>query len=345
MNPWLRLLISSLLVGGGAGLLYSLIFDNGKPAVSIIFGIVTYLLLFGFERQLLLARFQHRIQRFSAPVYGGLSILIYVTLIAIANVIAGSLVIVTGLLDEPFWDTVMPTARVTSYSLVVAAIVSFVLRMRDLIGGEMFLNLLIGRYHKPVQEERIFLLIDLVGSTSIAERMGPMRYQEFLGHFFASLAEPVRRYQGSLDDYIGDMAIITWPLDRGLREARCLRCVQSFIRILREEEDLWRKRFGVEPRFRAVLHCGPVVTAEIGVEKHKITYLGDTVNTASRLEEIGKALREPLLVSGDLIAKLSLPAESEIRDLGLHAIRGRDQPLSIMAVGTGSAGKRSASRA
>ena len=49
--------------------------------------------------------------------------------------------------------------------------------------------------------------------------------QAYLGAVFAALAEPVRRNAGSTDDYIGDMAMITWPMARGLKDARCVACV------------------------------------------------------------------------------------------------------------------------
>ena len=67
------------------------------------------------------------------------------------------------------------------------------MRVRDLIGSEVFLSLLIGRYHRPVREERVFLFVDLVGSTRFAELHGNMRAQDFLSAFFAALAEPVGR--------------------------------------------------------------------------------------------------------------------------------------------------------
>ena len=103
------------------------------------------------------------------------------------------------------------------YSLAILAIITFMLRVKDLIGGEAFLSLLNGRYHKPVSEERIFLFIDVVGSTQFAERFGDLRAQEYLGRFFAALAGPVRKHRGEIDDYVGDLAIITWPLRRGRR--------------------------------------------------------------------------------------------------------------------------------
>ncbi|MGU3541317.1 adenylate/guanylate cyclase domain-containing protein, partial [Methylobacterium sp. A54F] len=76
------------------------------------------------------------------------------------------------------------TPRVLAYSLAVSAPLVFVVRMRDLIGGEVFVNFLIGRYHKPVAEERTFLFLDVVGSTASAETHGDLRAQEYLSAVF-----------------------------------------------------------------------------------------------------------------------------------------------------------------
>ena len=46
-----------------------------------------------------------------------------------------------------------------------------------------------------------------------------------VGAFFAALADPVRQHEGSVDDYVGDMALVTWPLRRGLKDAQCIACV------------------------------------------------------------------------------------------------------------------------
>ncbi|MGO4705613.1 adenylate/guanylate cyclase domain-containing protein [Microvirga sp. 2MCAF38] len=332
MSRQIRFWVFATLVGALAGSFYAFIFHNGKPLIGAVFGIVTALLLFGFERGHLFMRLQKRLKRVSAPLYALSSISIYVCLIILGNIIAGSSLLALDIMDDPYWETVLPTPRILAYSLIMSAIVAFILRMRDLVGSEVFFNLLIGRYYKPVQEDRVFLFIDLIGSTSMAEQMGPMRYQEFLGAFFATLAEPVRRNHGSLDDYIGDMAMITWPQTRGIRDARCLRCVRDAQQQIKRDADEWRARFGTVPHFRAAVHCGPVVTAEIGVEKHKIAYVGDTVNVTARLETLGKAFNEPCLVSSDLLAAIKLPAGFTVRDLGPHAVRGRDRQLTVLAV-------------
>ncbi len=71
--------------------------------------------------------------------------------------------------------------------------------------------------------------------------------------------------------------------------------------------------------------CGPVITAEIGVDHHKITYFGDTVNTTSRLESLSKMLGHPVLISADLAHQLVLPKGVRSEYLGEHAVKGRGQ--------------------
>ena len=87
------------------------------------------------------------------------------------------------------------------------------------------------------------------------------------------------------------------------------------------------------PEFRAALHCGPLVTAEIGFERHKITYFGDVVNTTARLEALSKTLGIPVLASADLLGRIGgLPADLAAENLGFHAIRGRNERIAVAAI-------------
>ncbi len=76
-----------------------------------------------------------------------------------------------------------------------------------------------------------------------------------------------------------------------------------------------------------------MVTAEIGLERHKIAYFGDVVNTTARLEALSKTLGVDVLVSADLLARMGpLPDDLVAEDLGSHALRGRAEPLAVAAV-------------
>lgn len=220
-----------------------------------------------------------------------------------------------------------------AYALGISALATFVFRVRDLMGPRVFASLLVGRYHRPITEERIFLFLDVAGSTRFAEEHGDLAAQSWLGAIFAALALPVHRARGSIDDYVGDMALVSWSMDRGARDAACLRCVFDFMHSVEAEADRWVERFGAVPTFRAALHCGPVVTAEIGLERRKIAYFGDALNTTSRLEGLAKELDVPVIVSGDLLDRLGpLPADLRAADLGLRPVRGRKEPLRIATV-------------
>ena len=195
---------------------------------------------------------------------------------------------------------------------------------------------MIGRYHKPVAEERIFLFLDVVGSTAFAEAHGDLRAQEYLGAVFATLAEPVRRNGGSVDDYVGDLAMVTWPISRGLKDARCVTCLFDVLDRIEADAAAWTTRFGTVPRLRAALHGGSVVTAEVGVDRHKIAYFGDAVNVTSRIEALCRPLGVGILISQDLLGRLPrLPAGVRARSLGAHALRGRGAPLSVATLERG----------
>ncbi|MGO7998419.1 adenylate/guanylate cyclase domain-containing protein, partial [Rhizobium ruizarguesonis] len=70
------------------------------------------------------------------------------------------------------------------YALAVCTMLIFFLRVRELLGREVFLSMLISRYRNPVKEERVFLFIDLVDATAFAEKHGDLRAQQLLSSLF-----------------------------------------------------------------------------------------------------------------------------------------------------------------
>ena len=321
------------VLGAGAGLLYASLAGRSSIPVGMIYGASIGLTVSFFERGLMLGGLQDRIRRWPSLIYIPVSEAACLALVCLGYAIGGSISWALGLVSHDLAAMVLPEPGVLAYAFVVSAILIFVTRVRDLLGRTVFTNFLIGRYHRPVKEERIFLFLDLVGSTAYARAQGDLRAQDFLGAIFAALAEPVRLYGGTIDDYVGDLALITWPMGRGLRNADCIRCVFEILDRIEADAAAWRRRFGQVPRFHIALHGGPVVTAEVGVDRHKISYFGDVVNTTSRLERLSRDLGAPVLVSADLIGRLAtLPEGVRARSLGVHALTGRDQRLEVFGL-------------
>ena len=207
-------------------------------------------------------------------------------------------------------------------SFVAALVINFVGQVNGLLGRGVLVGLILGRYHRPREEVRIFLLIDLRESTQIAERLGNLRYHAFLSRFISDVTAGVARYRGEVHRYVGDEVILTWTAEEGLRDAGCVRAVFAVSDTLEAARTAYVADFGVAPSFWAGIHMGPVVTGEIGTVKHEIAFLGDTLNTASRIEQASKQLRREVLASGAVISALDLPSDIASESLGRIELRG-----------------------
>jgi adenylate cyclase len=262
-------------------------------------------------------------------VSAALLTLIIVLCFALNRLIFGLLHGFEGLHHDYFG---LPLLRDTILSFAVFLVISEFLQMRRVIGGRTLTNLLLGRYWRPVREERLFMLIDIKGSTALAERLGDERAHAFITAVFFDIDRPILEHGGEIYGYVGDGLIASWPLDDGVRDGACLRCCEAIRAILRERAGAYRQRFGVAPAVRVVLHAGPVVAGECGDAKLAIVYLGDTLNTAARMEETAKALDRDWLISDALLARLQLPPTLRATPLGAVRLRGRRQPIALHAL-------------
>jgi adenylate cyclase len=185
-----------------------------------------------------------------------------------------------------------------------------------------------GVYHRPTAEERIFLFLDLQGSTQLAERLGSARYFELLRRFVDDLTDPVLEAEGEIYQYAGDEVVITWPMAQGIRDAHCVRCFFGIRAAVARGADGYRRDFGVVPHFRGGLHGGPVTAGELGDLRLEIVFVGDILNTAARLEEHAKRSGLDLVASGALLERLTLPSGIAATHCGDLALRGKERPVA-----------------
>ncbi|MGF1454778.1 MAG: adenylate/guanylate cyclase domain-containing protein [Alphaproteobacteria bacterium] len=218
------------------------------------------------------------------------------------------------------------------FSLAISVVFTLTFSLNDLLGRGVLLNFLLGRYHRPREEDRIFLLIDLVGSTKAAEQLGNLRYHSFLNRFIQTVSPAILEQGGRIHAYVGDEIIAEWPAASGMRRGRCLRAVRDALELTRSCAPAFERDFGLAPRFRAILHMGPVVVGEMGGAKREIVFLGGTLNTASRMEAHAKAINETVVASRDLVEVLPVPPEARIRPLGDATLKDVARPVPLVAV-------------
>jgi adenylate cyclase len=214
------------------------------------------------------------------------------------------------------------------FFVVVSVAVVFVLQMNRMIGATVLRYFVAGRYHRPTAEERIFLFLDLEGSTTLAERLGSARYFELLRRFVDDLTDPIVASRGEIYLYAGDEVVVTWPLAEGVRAANCVRCFFWSRDAVTREAARYTRDFGTVPRFRAGLHGGMVTAGELGDLRRQIVFVGDILNTAARLEEYAKRTGLDLVVSDSLLRRLELPPGIEARRCGALELRGKEAPVA-----------------
>ncbi len=202
-----------------------------------------------------------------------------------------------------------------------------------LIGRPMLASVVLGTYHRPAREQRIVMFLDLAGSTRLAEEMGELRVHDLITRFFFDIDEPIGDHDGAVHAYVGDEVIVTWPVAPDpARNARSLSCFFAIERKMARLAAEYDREFGVVPRFRAGLHAGPVIVSECGDTKRQLAYFGDTMNVAARLCEHCKAIDQRLVVSGDLLRRLTIPPDLQVGDGERIALRGRQQPVETHAI-------------
>jgi class 3 adenylate cyclase/tetratricopeptide (TPR) repeat protein len=185
------------------------------------------------------------------------------------------------------------------------------------------------RATRPPEGERrqvTVLFADVVGFTSLSERLDPETVRDFMDGCFALLAREVERYGGSINAFTGDgvMALFGAPLAEEDHAARAVHAALHIQEALVSYGADIERRVGAPFRMRVGLNTGLVVAGGIGdgitVE---YTALGDTINLAARLEQAAPP-------GGVLAGQTTQRAAGDVfswREVGPLAIKGKSHPV------------------
>jgi adenylate cyclase len=222
-----------------------------------------------------------------------------------------------------------PALGITFVALLVG---TFFFSVNALLGRRILFNFFSGRYHRPREEQRIFIFLDLTSSTTIAERIGHIRFHEFLNDFIFDITDIIIDSYGEIYKYVGDEVIAVWFLKGRNANSACLACYFDILDRLETRRDYYEKAYGFVPAFKAGIHCGPVVAGEMGDDKKEIAFLGDVVNTTARIQEEAKRLGKGLLISRSLLGAMELPAGITSQSVGTVKLRGKESGLELFSV-------------
>jgi adenylate cyclase len=263
-----------------------------------------------------------------------------------------------------WWTPVVPPALAWLGAWGVSAVVALVLerRAREILNGLLFSHVsekvaqklwrenaeLAANGRLPAQQACITVLMtDLEGFTKSSEKLEPNELMDWLNEYMDEMVPVVERFDGLVDGYWGDAikADFGAPEPRGTEEEsdadaiNAVRCAIAMGDAMKELITRWRSSGFPSVRMRIGINTGTVVMGSQGSRARlKYTSMGDTVNTAARLEAFDKESfeldKDPLacriLVSASTRRRLG--DRFELEDLGEQPLKGKAGAVRIYRV-------------
>jgi adenylate cyclase len=186
-----------------------------------------------------------------------------------------------------------------------------------------------------VQREGTVMFSDLRGFTSFSETLAPPQVIDALNRYLTEMSEAILDHGGTLVAYMGDgiMAVFGAPLQQDDHADRALAAAREMLRRL-EGFNEWLRENHLHDGFKMGigLNTGPVMSGHVGSERRlEYTALGDTTNTAARLEGMTKGTPYQLYVADATRAALKAPAD-DLVPVGEFEVRGRKATIKLWSL-------------
>ncbi len=178
----------------------------------------------------------------------------------------------------------------------------------------------------------IIIVSDIKGFTTLSEKLPPERLAKTIGTWYAKCENILGKHGATLDKFIGDAFLAYW-MDVSPETCKLsLQVAHKIQEACREIEvknaDVFRP-LGVKLEIGTSLHVGKVAQGAMG--RDTFTLLGDTVNTAFRLESLTRVVKKDVLVSRDFLASWK-EGRLFCQPEGEHLVKGRKEPVEVFSV-------------
>jgi len=225
-------------------------------------------------------------------------------------------------------DLMPPVIIVLPGLFLVSIIAIMTLRIIGYHGAKNLFHLMVGKYFRPVLEKRIFLFLDIKGSTAIVEELGSIKARSFIGKFFFDISGPITDWGGEVYRFTGDGAVIVWDWEVGLSNDNLVHAIDAISDAVQSGSTYYLDKFGQVPKYRIGVHGGQIVTSEEGDTRRAIGFYGDTIHIAARLERKAKELGTDCLISGPVVKHLA-DEEHRLKLVTVEAVRGISTPVDM----------------
>lgn len=276
----------------------------------------------------------------------GLSLLIktavYMTFIIFFTSLA-TVIIYSAELDKPFYSFYIIRLYLSNYLKIrmgmiivywsiVCFLALFMLQISKKYGQGVLSSFFYGKYHKPKEAKRIFLMMDLKSSTTYAEQLGHLKYSRLIQDCFYDLTDIILDHEAKVYQYVGDEVVLTWDTKNGIHQGNCIKTYFAYDQLLQSKTDYYQNQYGVVPEFKASINMGTVTVAEVGELKKELAYHGDVLNTAKRIQDNCNQYQKKLLISEKVKEKFASEELFDFEFLGNVHLKGKEKTVNIYAV-------------
>ena len=221
--------------------------------------------------------------------------------------------------------------RFLAYFYLSGIIFNFLKGMRMRMGRMNFIRWFFGILSKPREEERIFMFIDMKSSTTIAEKIFHKKFSYLMQDVFNSM-NVFGFYHGEIYQYLGDGAIISWKVKSGILDCNYLKAYFTFRKRISRRAKYFNRKYKLVPEFKAGVHVGHVMVLQVGQTRRDISYNGDTINTAARIESMCNEYKQDLLISEDLYKRTEDKDTYLFKEISRIKLKGKRKSTGIYQV-------------
>jgi adenylate cyclase len=175
------------------------------------------------------------------------------------------------------------------------------------------------------------MICDLRDFTELSDLWPRDDVIDILNGYFEALCEPVEGHGGEILKFMGDGLLAIFPLSDPDACTNLLQAISDGRQRIDVLNNTLAERGRPLLRYGVGVHVGDVMYGNIGSRKRlDFTAIGPAVNVASRLEDLTKPTRRPVLLSSDFVALLGL--SPKLVELGSHALRGLEKPVTVFGL-------------
>ncbi len=260
--------------------------------------------------------------------------------VAIALGVAYLLLAVSGFTRHQLW---LPLFVPLALQVPAAAIGTVLWRYVDVHRERHNIRRAFGYYLPPAVVDRLAHGLERVGPSAetvygvclatdaqqystLAESLPPTELHWLLNQYYDALFTPVRHHGGVISDVVGDAMLAIWAAARADADV-CGRACHAALEVAAAAEAFNAAHPARQLPTRIGIHCGAITLGHVGAVDHfEYRAVGDIVNTATRIEGLGKHLGCKLLASATVVEKLDGVIA---RELGRFLVKGKREPVTV----------------